>query len=394
MDTKKYNFISDRLNTIDGLLSTSHIEAIVDFKNTEEEDILDKYFKSDDIRELMPKKFLDFNTAITKLGGKLLYIKSGSTGHTFKGVYPPSEKEKQSYAVKIVAYPKKENYGDMYNVKRPENAELLMIKLLSQFVIKKQTPHIVLPMTTFNTSIKPFLGLSKNDFINNKRYDQFLKRCEKGEYYQNVSVLISEWANAGDLLDYIRNNYKTFKIKHWRTMFFQFLSVLAIVQAKYPGFRHNDLKANNLLVNEISISATDNKYCYKINKQIYNVPNIGFQIKLWDFDFACIPGIVDNAKVDAEWTDRINIKPEQNRDYDVHYFFNTLTKKGFFPEFWTDVEIPEKVREFVNRIVPDKYKDGDLVSEKGRILVNDEYLIPDEIIKNDPFFKVWRVNSC
>lgn len=394
MDTKKYNFISDRLNTIDGLLTTSHIEAIVDFKNTEEEDILDKYFKSDDIRELMPKKFLDFNTAINKLGGKLLYIKSGSTGHTFKGVYPPTEKERQSYAVKIVAYPKKENYGDMYNVKRPENAELLMIKLLSQFVIKKQTPHIVLPMTTFNTSIKPFLGLSKNDFINNKRYDQFLKRCEKGEYYQNVSVLISEWANAGDLLDYIRNNYKTFKIKHWRTMFFQFLSVLAIVQAKYPGFRHNDLKANNLLVNEISISSTDNKYCYKINKQMYNVPNIGFQIKLWDFDFACIPGIVDNAKVDAEWTDRINIKPEQNRYYDVHYFFNTLTKKGFFPEFWTEPEIPEKVKEFVSRIIPDKYRDGELVSEKGRILVNDEYLIPDEILKNDVFFKVWRVNSC
>jgi serine/threonine protein kinase len=394
METKKYNFISDRLNTIDGLLTTSHIDAIVDFKNTEEEDILNKYFKSDDIRELMPKKFLDFNTAINKLGGKLLYIKSGSTGHTFKGVYPPTEKNRQSYAVKIVAYPKKENYGDMYNVKRPENAELLMIKLLSQFVIKKQTPHIVLPMTTFNTSIKPFLGLSKNDFINNKRYDLFLKRCEKGEYYQNVSVLISEWANAGDLLDYIRNNYKTFKIKHWRTIFFQFLSVLAIIQAKYPGFRHNDLKANNLLVNEISISSTDNKYCYKINKQMYNVPNIGFQIKLWDFDFACIPGIVDNAKVDAEWTDRINIKPEQNRYYDVHYFFNTLTKKGFFPEFWTEPEIPEKVREFVNRIIPEKYKDGDLVSEKGRILVNDEYLIPDEIIKNDPFFKVWRVNSC
>ena len=127
---------------------------------------------------------------------------------------------------------------------------------------------------------------------------------------------------------------------------------------------------------------------------MYNVPNIGFQIKLWDFDFACIPGIVDNAKVDAEWTDRINIKPEQNRYYDVHYFFNTFTKKGFFPEFWTDPEIPEKVREFVNRIIPEKYKDGDLVSEKGRILVNDEYLIPDEIIKNGPFFKVWRVNSC
>ena len=392
METKKYNFIDDRISSIGELLSNSQIESIIDFKNTEEH-VIDNYLKSDDIRELMPKKFVDFNTAINKLGGKLLYIKSGSTGHTFKGVYPPTEKEKQAYAVKIVAYPKKENYGDMYNIKRPENAELLMIKLLSQFVIKKQTPHIVLPITTFNTSIKPFLGLSKNDIINNKRYDQFLKKNENGEYYQNVSVLISEWANNGDLLDYIRNNYKNFKIKHWRTIFFQLLSVLAIVQSKYPGFRHNDLKANNLLVNEISISPTDNKYCYKINKQIYNVPNIGFQIKLWDFDFACIPDIVDNAKVNAEWTDKINIKPEQNRYYDVHYFFNTFTKKGFFPEFWTEPEIPEKAREFVNRIIPEKYKNGDLVSERGRLLVNDEYLIPDEIIKNDIFFKIWRVES-
>ena len=390
METKKYNFIDDRISSIGELLSNSQIESIIDFKNTEE-NMIDNYLKSDDIRELMPKKFVDFNIAINKLGGKLLYIKSGSTGHTFKGVYPPTEKEKQSYAVKIVAYPKKENYGDMYNIKRPENAELLMIKLLSQFVIKKQTPHIVLPITTFNTSIKPFLSLSKNDIVNNKRYDQFLKKNENGEYYQNVSVLISEWANNGDLLDYIRNNYKNFKIKHWRTIFFQLLSVLAIVQSKYPGFRHNDLKANNLLVNEISISPTDNKYCYKINKQIYNVPNIGFQIKLWDFDFACIPDIVDNAKVNAEWTDKINIKPEQNRYYDVHYFFNTFTKKGFFPEFWTEPEIPEKAREFVNRIIPEKYKSGDLISERGRLLVNDEYLIPDEIIKNDIFFKIWRV---
>ena len=63
---------------------------------------------------------------------------------------------------------------------------------------------------------------------------------------------------------------------------------------------------------------------YKINGQYYVVPNIGFQVKLWDFDFSCIPGKVGNCKVNAEWTNEINIKPEQNRYYDVHYFFNTL----------------------------------------------------------------------
>jgi serine/threonine protein kinase len=390
MDKNNYNLIPERINQINKMLQGKNVESILDTKSSSETD----QTKSEDIRDLMPKKYIDFSKAISELGGKLLYIKSGSTGHTFKGVYPPLEDGTQdlrkSYAVKIVAYPKKENYGDMYNIKRPENAELMMIKLLSQFVRKSETPHIVLPIATFNTSIKPFLSLAKSNLVESKKFDQFLEKYQNGEYYQNVSVLISEWANGGDLLDYLRKNYKSFKIRHWRTIFYQFLSVLAIIQAKYPSFRHNDLKGNNLLINLIDMSKK--KYKYVINGQIYIVPNIGFQIKLWDFDFACIPKLVNNSKVEAEWTNKINITPQQNRYYDIHYFFNTLTRKGFFPEFWTEPEIPEKVKEFVNRVIPEKYKSGKLVSEKGRILVNDEYLIADEILKNDQFFKVMREN--
>jgi serine/threonine protein kinase len=390
MDKKNYNLIPERIDQINKMLEGKHVESILDTKSSSETD----HTKSEDIRDLMPKKYIDFSKAIAELGGKLLYIKSGSTGHTFKGVYPPLEDGtndlRKSYAVKIVAYPKKENYGDMYNIKRPENAELMMIKLLSQFVRKSETPHIVLPIATFNTSIKPFLSLAKSNLVESKKFDQFLEKYQNGEYYQNVSVLISEWANGGDLLDYLRKHYKSFKIRHWRTIFYQFLSVLAIIQAKYPSFRHNDLKANNLLINLIDMSKK--KYKYIINGQIYIVPNIGFQIKLWDFDFACIPKLVNNSKVDSEWTNKINITSQQNRYYDIHYFFNTLTRKGFFPEFWTEPEIPEKVKEFVNRVIPEKYKSGKLVSEKGRILVNDEYLIADEILKNDQFFKVMREN--
>jgi serine/threonine protein kinase len=386
---KDFNFISERLNTIQSMKGGNNIDLMVDFKNSTES--FEYPANTDDIRELLPKKYIDFGKAISELGGKLLYIKSGSTGHTFKGVHPPpNDENKQPYAVKIVAYPKKENYGDMYNIKRPENTELLMIRLLSYFVINKQTPHIVLPITTFNTSIKPFLNLTKSNIVNNKKFEQFVDKYEKGEYYQNVSILVSEWANGGDLLDYLRKNYKTMKTKHWRTIFFQILSVLSIIHAKYPSFRHNDMKANNILIHNIDVDENNKKYLYKINQQHYIVPNIGFQIKLWDFDFACIPGIVDNSKVEADWTNKINITPDQNRYYDLHYFLNTLTRKGFFPEFNTAPEIPEKVKEFVKRIVPEKYESGKLVSDRGRILVNDEYLTPDEILKNDKFFKIMR----
>ena len=389
---KKFNLIPDRINTIDEITRGKKIEPILNLNNSI--DTFEYSHTTEDIRELLPKKYIDFGQAITDLGGKLLYVKSGSTGHTFKGVYTDEkDKDKESYAVKIVAYPKKENYGDMYNVKRPENTELLMIRLLSYFVINKQTPHIVLPITTFNTSIKPFLSLTKSNIVNNKKFEQFVEKYEKGEYYQNVSILVSEWANGGDLLDYIRKNYKKMKVAEWRTIFYQILSVLAIIHARYPSFRHNDMKANNILIHHIDVDNHNKKYLYKINNQNYVVPNIGFQIKLWDFDFACIPGVVDNSKVEAEWTSKINITPEQNRYYDIHYFLNTLTKKGFFPEFLTSVEVPDKVKDFYKRIIPEKYQTGKLVSERGRILVNDEYLTPDEILKNDPFFSIMRKNN-
>ena len=268
-----------------------------------------------------------------------------------------------------------------------------MIRLLSDFIRSKQTPHIVLPITTFNTSIKPFVSLPKDNIVNNKKFDTFVKKYKKGEYYDNVSVLISEWANNGDLLEYIKNNYKDLKTKHWRGIFFQLISVLAIIQSKYPGFRHNDLKANNILVHKIPISKNNNKFKYKINGQCYVVPNIGFQLKLWDFDFACIPGIVDNSKVEAEWTDKINVKPEQHRYYDIHYFINTLTKRGFFPEFWTSELISDKVKDFARRVLPKKLSTGKDVTDRGRLLSNEEYITPDQILKEDPFFKIMRTDD-
>jgi hypothetical protein len=385
---EKFDPIPYRLQTIKSMIDNDIIDSMISSDDENNSSI-----KKEDIRELLPKKYIDFNKVVDKLGGRLLYIKSGSTGHTFKGVHL-EKTDRPNYAVKVVAYPKKENYGDMYSVSRPENAELMVLKVLSRFVKKNQSPHIVLPITTFYTSIKTFTCLDKDDIVNNKKYEQFIKRYKKGDYYPNVSILISEWANSGDLLDFLKKNYDKFGLREWRVIIFQILSVLAIIQNKYPSFRHNDMKANNILLHKISKTPTEksNKYRYKINGQKYVVPNIGYQIKLWDFDFACIPGYIENTKVSAEWTDKINIKPIKNRYYDIHYFFNTLTRKGFFPEFWEGDNVHPKIREFVLRIIPENFRTGEKVSDRGRLLIDDEYLTPDEILKNDPLFKIMRID--
>jgi hypothetical protein len=155
-------------------------------------------------------------------------------------------------------------------------------------------------------------------------------------------------------------------------------------------------------IHKINVTKEFHKYTILRNK--YRVPNIGYHIKLWDFDFACIPGIIENSKVEAEWTDKINIKPEQNRYYDVHYFFNTLTKKGFFSDFWDAKEIHHSVKQFVRDIVPleystpvttkkskkeDKNKKA-YVTERGRLLLDIEYTTPEKILLEHEFFDKMR----
>lgn len=319
-DTTKF-----RIDFIKNLMQGKELQPIVNFDSTATEEYTGKSYDDDesgdsyDTRIVLKKRTHDINKIISQIGGKLKYIKSGTTGHTFKGTAVDDYGE-FDYGVKVVAYPRRDKYGSINNTKRPENAEIMMIKLLSYFVVKKQTPHIVLPIGTFNTSIKRFVNLIEEDVVSssNEKYNEFVQKYKKNEYHDEVSILISEWANRGDLLDYIRNNYKNFSAMHWKVFFFQILSVLAVIQSKYPSFRHNDLKANNVLIQKIS---RDRQYMnYKVDGVAYRIPNIGYQVKLWDFDFACIPGIVDNIKVESKWTKDINVTPEQNRYYDVHYF--------------------------------------------------------------------------
>ena len=386
-----------RIQFIKDLLDGKDLEPLVNFDSTDTENFVCKNINDNesgdsyDTRVVLKKRILDFKNIINQFGGKLKYIKSGTTGHTFKGI---SEDGNFEFAVKVVAYPKKERYGSINDVRRPENAELMMLKVLSYFIVKRQTPHLIIPFGTFNTSIEHFVNLVKLDKVDekNERYKEFVERYHNGEFSSTVSILISEWANKGDLLDYFRNNYKAFTLTHWKVFIFQILSILAIIQSKYPAFRHNDMKANNILVQKISLKKEH--YRYLVVGAKYKVPNIGYHIKLWDFDFACIPGIVDNIKVSSKWTKKINITPEQNRYYDIHYFFNTLIRKGFFPQILTDSCVPSELKEFIGRVVPKKYRDSEeFIHEKGRILINDEYTTPDELLKKDPFFEEFRVKD-
>ena len=362
----------------------NHIDKIIK-KNQNFVSLIDldvNNLDSEDTRIYLKKQFLDFLDTMTGVIGdsRLEYAKSGATGHIFND-------KANLFSVKFSPFPKNSDYGDIYNIKRPENAEIKIIKLLSELVIKGKTPHITLPIVCFDTNASIFITDEITDVVgNSKKYWEFMDNYKIfNKYYDIGSILISEFASEGDLQDFLLKYYekKSFTLTYWRAIFFQILSTLASIHSKYPSFRHNDLKPDNILVHKISLDLT--KFSYRVEKKKYVLPNIGYQIRLWDFDFSSISGIADNNKLGLSWTNELNLTSKQHRYIDVHYLFTKLTKLLKIDE---SKFIPQEVKDFIGRVLPEKYR-----NDRGRLMVDDEYTTPLMIIETDPFFEPFRVSQ-
>ena len=403
----KLNYTADRINFINLMLEGSGLEPMFTKTRMSESD-----FKGvTHINDVFNKQMLNFVTTLRKFGDHLLYIKSGTTGHTFKGISIPDPARPDmviNFAIKVVAYPKHDKYGSITDPARPENAELMMLKVLSYFVTKRHTPHIILPIATFNTKIQTFVELEKQGLVQSKRFSEFIKLYHEDEFHEDVSVILEEWADGGDLLQYLRANYTTLTVKEWRVILFQVISSVAVVQSRFPTWRHNDLKANNIILQILETTDDDTTFVNIIDSTSFYIPNIGIRCKLCDFDFSCIPGIVENKKVNAPWAGlKLNVKAEEHRYYDIHYFLNTMVCESFLPNFFGHDStgnplIPDEVTEFITRVIPSQLRSGEFVSKGGRLMLSQSKLkkmkhlihkTPMEILLNDPFFAKMRDNN-
>jgi hypothetical protein len=351
---------------------------------------------------LIKDQHLDFSQTISKIkfyhnqpDEKLEYVAVDAYGLIFKGSRKTNANNEDNnnieYAVKVIPYLKSDWLSNDINDKtRPENNEINIHQILSYFVIDRQTPHILLPMFTFTSNISTFLENSMKNIVgeNNNKYVDFAQKYKDNKYHDKIRILVTEWANRGDLLEFLKKHHdnQLFTLLHWKVFLFQIVSTLAIIQSKYPSFRHNNFKVNEILVTKIQDTYSCHKYTVFMKK--YEVPNIGYSCLISDFDFANINGLAENQKIESEWCKKIGLSKDQNRYYDLHYFFATLIMFCAY----SHIVIPPEIREFIDRIVPEKYQKlgNQFVGIRGRLMVNDEYVLPKDILEKDILFADFR----
>ena len=341
-------------------------------------------------------------SAIELLKGNVKYLSSekGVTGYPFNICIDKEKNCKNidnQFGIKILPYVNNTDYYDnkcinknknknMKQVildcstkdnKRPENVESNMLYTLSSFVLHKKTPHIILPIMSFLCNIKDLLEKYRNSNLD------LQDRLIDEEIYDKSVVLITEWANGGDLHRYIRKNMNNwYRINQseliFSVIFFQLIFTLLVIYKEYPEFRHNDLKVDNVLVTEIPSGGF---YLYHIDNKYYKVPNVGIQIKLWDFDLSCIRGVIDNYKtIDM---DEYGIRDTKNQYYDIHCFLNFLRTYTIGKNNYN--KIPDDIKNFWRRYIPIKYRDAENIPYVYwfRVIPDDEWTTPLKILRNE-----------
>jgi hypothetical protein len=272
------------------------------------------------------------------------------------------------------------------------NTEHTINTILTNLFLKKITPHICVIYGATELMEPKHSELIKM-FV--KRYKYKDREC----LMDLCKVLMTEWADLGELSDYVESNRKIWSIETWRALFFQMLAMLALIQEHYPSFRHNDLSMSNILVQKTrktDIGLAKGYYKYTINGKVYCIPDVGFRVLLADFDYASIKELgITNEKLDNRHTKRFGAVSEPNRSFDAHMMLNWINMWTLRLYRHEELDGPlGEVKDFLYGLIEDKFRGNrsryvnhTRLRNGNRIV---EELIPVNVLEKNVFFEKYR----
>lgn len=135
------------------------------------------------------------------------------------------------------------------------------------------------------------------------------------------------------------------KSRYVKAVLFQALHVLTLLYNTVVGFRHNDLKDDNVLLIEGEMPSAPFKDPHGGAKRWAIKERV--IVKIADFDFACSSSI-RNPKVDTTFSRQFGCESTPNEHYDAHLFLNSVYRhRETLPKditTWIESKIPSHLR--------------------------------------------------
>ena len=196
-------------------------------------------------------------------------------------------------------------------------------------VVPTYIPKPLAPMLTCTNFVEPSNLLSSASLDASPHKD-----------YKKQSVMFSEYISNGPFPKYIQkiasSPRKRLNDRFMKSVIYQVLSALYKIRRKYPGFRHNDLHLENILVK----------------------PGKPYPIMvLNDFGYATLDDKVKNPTVtNGDFSQNWGIGPETSPLYDVHLFLNEMRKECLRYKSKSTDGFPKTIA-FLNEVIPVGYRE-------------------------------------
>jgi hypothetical protein len=165
-----------------------------------------------------------------------------------------------------------------------------------------------------------------------------------------------------------------------RGMIFQVLYTLAALQSRLPGFRHNDLSTNNVLIKKLRRAPL---LSYTLDGRTFYVAS-KLLPALSDYDFTNVPGhpSLSNERV---YSGKYKVDGRPNDSYDTHFFLKSVMKciqrrASQYPATWawlTRLKMKEQDRQ--NATVMARLRPATLLRDPyfGPLTINTTKSAPD-----------------
>jgi len=227
----------------------------------------------------------------------------------------------ESFAMKISYYTeetidkfiKKKRYGDLEGAKREKEQDSILVsekfsKVTAVLLNKKITPHFVRvfeEQDVKNLATK-IPGLEKR--LGNLSVHQRM--------YNHVAFM--------ELFDNDLTHLLTRKVineSEIKMFIFQIIYTIAATQHALPGFRHNDLSTNNVLIRKNREKTITR---YDVDGMVFYTPT-KYTVAVTDYDFVHIPTIkiLNNRRV---LSGNYKVTDDNNVSYDAHLFLKSVYK--------------------------------------------------------------------
>ena len=257
------------------------------------------------------------------------------------------------------------NLQDVNDMQRGELINISMLYLLSDLVYNSKTKYITLPIMFFDLTWKDLKASNKTIA------EEINKDNKKIADDKMCYVLITEhFFKMNPLKEYLVQNGKKLTSIEWKVLFFQILQALFQIQKSYPSFRHNklDLGAIDVYMTKANLDKKEKKY---IGNKSFSVPNVGFELRIGDFDKSNIQDTLDNKSTD---------KKTENTYYDIHHFFHSLLN------IKDELKMPKDISDFIERVVPEEYRTEDGFLDESYYEQNSSGVLTPEKFLNDDIF--------